>query len=915
MKAVQLLVNSVLPEDLRNYDQTYDVKSLNKIMNAVGKKYPEQFDDILHKIANIGRKASYYQGETITLDDLENVIDKDALFAEMDKEIAALPKDKNFTRKRREIFQKYNELMEKETGKAALANRNNLAMAILSGARGKSPQLKAMVTSPGTYSDYKGEPIDVFSRTSFAEGLSPTAFAASTYGSRAAVVSTKCLDYQSLTKMADLSEKRLCDIKVGDMVLGADKDGNVFPVKVLNVFDQGEKECRKYVFKRSILEDDSSDPVCTVVCTKDHKFLNAKQGCPLPIEEAHKRNYMRPGVKWKLSDGSVVVAVEAEPVGKVHCMDIEVDHPDHLFVLANGLITSNSSTAKGGDLAKQMAQSTVDMVVREKDCGTHNGLVYGVDEPTLKGRVLARETAGIPADTLIDREVLQKLRKAGVEEVEARSPLTCSVKHGLCSRCIGKYYNGGKWAPVGTHVGAIASTSSSEPVTQMALCLHANTQVVMADGGFKKIKDIIPGDIVIGSDRKGNQKPVEVVSKYRQGTKKVRVYAAEAYADYSTEDPFSLVPQDYSILLHVTCTPEHKMLMADGSIRPIDECITCAEENLFLNTIYGKAKIVSSSELMDAPCYDIEVDHPDHLFLLANGMITSNSAKHTAGMTQSKKTYSGLDALIQFTQSPEKFKDQGAVSELDGKVENIEEAPQGGMLVTISGKKHYVPQGHEVEVKVGDKVEAGDQLAEGLVDAEDIVRLKGLGEGRKYYAERLNKMLADSGAATDKRNTEIIARGALRHVRVTDDEGMGDYLPDDVIDYNALQGSYRPSDTSQTMAPDAAVGKYLQTPVMHYTIGTRITPKVAANLKKHNHNEIDVDDVEPGFKAEMIRLRASSHTNPDWLASLGTSYLGKQLNEASTKGDDTNVLENVDYRPRLAFGKDFGRKADQTGIF
>ena len=1304
MKAVQLLVNSVLPEDLRNYDQTYDVKSLNKIMNAVGKKYPEQFDDILHKIANIGRKASYYQGETITLDDLENVIDKDALFAEMDKEIAALPKDKNFIRKRREIFQKYNELMEKETGKAALANRNNLAMAILSGARGKSPQLKAMVTSPGTYSDYKGEPIDVFSRTSFAEGLSPTAFAASTYGSRAAVVSTKCLDYQSLTKMADLSEKRLCDIKVGDMVLGADKEGNVFPVKVLNVFDQGEKECRKYVFKRSILEDDSSDPVCTVVCTKDHKFLNAKQGCSLPIEEAHKRNYMRPGVKWKLSDGSVVVAVEAEPVGKVHCMDIEVDHPDHLFVLANGLITSNSSTAKGGDLAKQMAQSTVDMVVREKDCGTHNGLVYGIDESTLKGRVLARETAGIPADTLIDREVLQKLRKAGVEEVEARSPLTCSVKHGLCSRCIGKYYNGGKWAPVGTHVGAIASTSSSEPVclvkgtevrmadgsvkkiediepgeyvlgsdmngyckptkvvnkfhngprncyrsyikkgygltsgyitldstaehkilgtvrainkplhkaelnisaigtmpacertvrmcqsitgseggevhepmamllgmlvgdgsykgtasgsakhavrlscyddeqvevlrkeleplgllvksyttpneyriveadqyntdnwtsvqgithsdrtkirnrvraklieegmwgqdcytktlpksiwswdtesvckfvggliatdgyvtktgiigyssnsvellkqikellqfrlgvystniissrkkkpdgtyynptysftineansvlrfaemidipgrkaallaaanrksnykrrglyklekqewlgmqdtwdlevdndthlfalanglivsnTQMALCLHANTQVVMADGGFKKIKDIIPGDIVIGADRKGNQKSVEVLSKFRQGTKKVRVYAAEAYADYSTEDPFSLVPQDYSTLLHVTCTPEHKMLMADGSIRPIDDCITCAEENLFLNTIYGKAKIVSSSELMDAPCYDIEVDHPDHLFLLANGMITSNSAKHTAGMTQSKKTYSGLDALIQFTQSPEKFKDQGAVSELDGKVENIEEAPQGGMLVTIAGKKHYVPQGHEVEVKVGDKVEAGDQLAEGLVDAEDIVRLKGLGEGRKYYAERLNKMLADSGAATDQRNTEIIARGALRHVRVTNDEGMGDYLPDDVIDYNALQGSYRPSETSQTMAPDAAVGKYLQTPVMHYTIGTRITPKVAANLKKHNHNEIDVDDVEPGFKAEMIRLRASSHTNPDWLASLGTSYLGKQLNEASTKGDDTNVLENVDYRPRLAFGKDFGRKADQTGIF
>ena len=88
MKAVQLLVNSVLPEDLRNYDQTYDVKSLNKIMNAVGKKYPEQFDDILHKIANIGRKAYYYQGETITLDDLENVINKDVVFEFSDVKIS-----------------------------------------------------------------------------------------------------------------------------------------------------------------------------------------------------------------------------------------------------------------------------------------------------------------------------------------------------------------------------------------------------------------------------------------------------------------------------------------------------------------------------------------------------------------------------------------------------------------------------------------------------------------------------------------------------------------------------------------------------------------------------------------------------------------------------------------------------------
>lgn len=749
MKAVQLLINSLLPEDLRNYDEVYDTKSLNKIMTAVASKYPDKFEDILHKISSVGRKASYYQGETITLKDLENVVDKNAMFAQMDAEIAALPKDKNFVKNKRDIFQKYNTLLEKETNKAALLNRNNLAMAILSGARGKSAQLKAMVSSPVSYSDYKGEPVDIFIRNSFAEGISPAAFAASTNGARSSVISSKV------------------------------------------------------------------------------------------------------------------------------------------------------STAKGGDLAKQMAQAAVDLVIRKNDCGTKNGIALPIDDPSLKGRVLARGIKGVPAGTVIDRSVLQDLRKKGVDNLEVRSAETCGVHNGLCSKCIGKYFNGGKWAPVGTHVGALAASSTTEPITQMALCLNELQLVDMADGSIKPIKDIQIDDLVLGADKEGHTFPVKVLNTYDQGIQKVRNYSIRLLE--TTEE------------IEVSCTKDHKFLNEYGDIVPIKELV----ESPFtaLMTEKGLGVITSISPETDTYCRDIEVDHPDHLFVLTGGIITSNSAKHTAGMTQSKKTYSGLDALIQFTQSPEKFKDQGAVAELDGKVENIEEAPQGGYYVTINGQKHYTPQGHDLEVKVGDKVEAGDQLSEGLVDAEDVVKYKGLGAGRRYYAERLNKMLADSGAPSDKRNTEILARGALRHVRVTDLEGMGDYLPDDIVDYNSLQSTYKPSESAVTMNPKDAVGKYLQTPVMHYTIGTRITPKVAENLQKYDYNEILVDDEEPGFAPEMQRLRAAAHSNPDWFASQGTSYLTKQLNEASVKGDDTNILENADYRPRLAFGVGFGKNISQTGMF
>lgn len=610
MKAIQLLVNSVLPDELKNYEADFSEKGLNKILHAVATKYPERFADVLQDISNIGRKVSYQQGETLTLHDLAPVIDRQAIYDSMEREIAALPRDKDFVNKRREIFQKYNTFIEKETSKNALENRNNIAISVLSGARGKSAQLKAMISTPGTFSDYKGTPIDVFSKESFSDGIRPVTFLASTYGARSSVISTK------------------------------------------------------------------------------------------------------------------------------------------------------SSTAKGGDLAKQMAQSVVDMVVRTNDCGSTNGISLDIEDESLKGRVLANSVGGFKEGQFITRQMIHDLKKQGITNVIARSPLTCNTPNGLCAACVGKFYSGGKLPKIGDALGAAASTAISEPVTQMAL-----------------------------------------------------------------------------------------------------------------------------------------------------------SAKHTAGMTQSKKTYSGLGTITQFTQSPEKFKDKATVSELDGTVEDVHEAPQGGHYVVVSGTQHYIPAGHDVEVKPGDTVEAGDFLSEGLGDPEDIIRHKGLGAGRLYYANRLNQILADSGAKNDKRSTEILARGALRHVRIIDDTGYGQYLPDDIVDYNTLQSQYKMPETTRLQSTKDSAGKYLQQPVLHYTIGTKITPKVIKDLTDNNLNEIYVDDNEPAFKPEMIRIRAASHTNPDWMASLGTSYLTKQLNESSTKGDDTNVLQNADYRPRLAFGKDFGKNIKQTGLF
>lgn len=1140
MKAIQLLVNSVLPDDLKNYEADFSEKGLNKILYAVATKHPDKFSDVLQQISDIGRKVSYQQGETLTLDDLVPVIDRPSIYANMDAEIAALPRDKDFISNRRKIFQKYNEFIEKETSKNALAKRNNIAISVLSGARGKSAQLKAMVSTPGTFSDYKGVPIDVFSKESFADGIRPVTFLASTYGARSSVISTKSstakggdlakqmaqsvvdmvvrqndcgsnngislsLDDESLkgrvlardtgpfkagqfitrkmihelsnrgienviarspltcntsnglcahcvgkfysggklpkigdalgaaastaisepvclvkgteVKMADGSIKKIEDIEPGEYVLGSDMNGYCKPVRVLNKFHNGPRDCYRSYIKKGygknsghiILESTAEHKILGTVRSKAVALHDAKLNIA-PIGTIPDSKYtvrmcqsitgseggtvnepMAMLLGMLVGDGSYkgTASGSAKQAVKLSCYDDEQvaelreelaplnilvreytteheyriveENPHNIqnWTAIDGITCSERTKVRNRVRAKLIQEG-----MWGQDCYTKTlpKTIWTWDNESIykfvggliatDGYVTKNGTIGYSSNSL---KLIQQIKEllqfrlgiysSNISSSQKRKPdgtlynptyklaideagsvirfaelvhipgrknaILLAANRKLTGKRRGLYklekqeYIGVQdtWdleVDNDTHLFALANGLIVSN-TQMALCLEENTEVKMADGSVKKIKDIEPGEFVMGSDRKGNLSPVLVTDKFKQGTQKVKTYT------------ISVPNEDKYIDAVVTCTKTHKFLHSNNEIVPIGSNI--AQGRHSIKTIHGNGCITSATPPQDALCYDISIDHPDHLFVLANGLIVSNSAKHTAGMTQSKRTYSGLGTITQFTQSPEKFKDKASVAELDGVVEQVKEAPQGGYYVTVAGKEHYVPAGHEVEVKEGDTVEAGDFLSEGLGDPEDIVKYKGLGDGRLYYANRLNQILADSGAKNDKRSTEILARGALRHVKIIDDDGYGNYLPDDIVDYNVLQKKYRIPETTRLMTPSKSVGKYLQQPVMHYTIGTKITPSIVKNLEKNDYNEIFVDDSEPKFKPEMVRIRAASHTNPDWMASLGTSYLTKQLNEASTEGDDTNILENADYRPRLAFGKDFGKNVEQTGLF
>jgi DNA-directed RNA polymerase subunit beta' len=294
---------------------------------------------------------------------------------------------------------------------------------------------------------------------------------------------------------------------------------------------------------------------------------------------------------------------------------------------------------------------------------------------------------------------------------------------------------------------------------------------------------------------------------------------------------------------------------------------------------------------------------------LAQGQLNS---KHSAGSASLGKTVAtGFKLIDQLANIPHTFQNKAAVANADGTIKTVRKLPQGGTEIIIGSHKgdhtHYVSAGFEPTVKLHDHVEAGDVMSEGIVNPAEIVEHKGIGEGRNYFVKAMHKAFDESGMGVNRRNFEVIARGAIDHVRITHPEGLGEHLPDAVVSYQAIEKDYKPRSDAKLSRVDLAKGKYLEEPALHYTIGTRLTSKMVDNLKKHKIDAIHVHDEPPPFHPEMVRLLDVPGHIPDWAHQLYSTYLEKRLINAVNTGM-TSSLKGPSPVLGLSYGVGFGQK-------
>ena len=280
------------------------------------------------------------------------------------------------------------------------------------------------------------------------------------------------------------------------------------------------------------------------------------------------------------------------------------------------------------------------------------------------------------------------------------------------------------------------------------------------------------------------------------------------------------------------------------------------------------------------------------------------SSKHSGGIAgASAGAISGFKYINQLVQVPTIFQGGATHSQLDGHVNSVREAPQGGSYVNVSGQDHYVQHGAEIMVKRGDPIEAGDSLSSGTPNPAEIVKHKGIGEGRRYFTNAFRQALADSDTYGNRRNIELLARGLINHVRLTDE--VGDGSPDDVVPYQYLESQWQPRPGHMIVPVSQAKGYYLEKPVLHYTLGTKIQSSMLPQMQQHGVQRLFVHKDPPPFEPEMVRGMANAAHDPDWMTKMLGSYQKHSLLESARRGAVSDE-GGSSFVPALAHGESFG---------
>ena len=281
-----------------------------------------------------------------------------------------------------------------------------------------------------------------------------------------------------------------------------------------------------------------------------------------------------------------------------------------------GLADTALRTADSGYLTRRLVDVAQDVIIREIDCGTTDGVPYpllnekGDLDENLIGRCLLEDAKGadgtviLAADNYISSmDELAAMRDAGIEEVIIRTIMTCHAEHGVCQKCYGWDLATSRPVNIGTAVGIIAAQSIGEPGTQLTMRTFHSGGVAGEDitHGLPRVQELFEA-----RKPKGQAVLAEIAGTLQiTGDKSQKILTIHDqdgnYREYAVSPRTQMLPG-----VEDGCEVSVGQQLTRGSVNPHD-LLRLTDPNTTLRYIVGQVQGVYVSQGVDINDKHIEV--------------------------------------------------------------------------------------------------------------------------------------------------------------------------------------------------------------------------------------------------------------------------------------------------------------------
>ena len=528
----------------------------------------------------------------------------------------------------------------------------------------------------------------------------------------------------------------------------------------------------------------------------------------------------------------------AKPSGEIIETPITANFREGLTVLQyfisthgarKGLADTALKTANAGYLTRRLVDVAQDVVIRENDCGTLDGievesLVEGGEIiESMKERILGRVALEEIRDPFsneviakgneeIDETLADRIEDIGIDKVKIRSVLTCKSRQGVCALCYGRDLARGRLVIVGEAIGIIAAQSIGEPGTQLTMrTFHIGgtasrraeqtTLECRIDGkvkfiNLKSVKNregnlIVMnrnGEIAVLDENGRERRRYSVIYGAKLRVKDgQKVKEGEILAEW---DPYSI-----PVLTEVSgrvkfgdiiegATMQEQVDEFTGLSRKVITESKDAELRPRISMKDEKGRTLNLPGSASQARYLLPVGA--NIFISEGDMVEAGDVivKIPRETTKTKDITGGLPRVAELFEA-RKPKEYALISDIDGAVEFGKDL-KGKRKVVIrpdvgEAKEYMIPKGKHVSVHEGDFVKAGEALMDGPSNPHDILRVLGDKALARYLVDEIQEVYKLQGVKINDKHIEVIVRQMLKRVKVRE---VGDthFLVDDQVE-------------------------------------------------------------------------------------------------------------------------------------